>query len=154
MSITTVPIEILEEITQWINDIYDLENWLICVYKLEDLQSTQRKRNQLTQGKECEENRRKTELLFNRKFAGEKEKRRKLHGVFNNYLLVDQREKKERCMDRWLNIATDKEFESFIAEYHEVWVNRAPSKKKRTWKGNKKGQEARNKIVLKQKKRK
>ena len=143
-NITTLPLEILEEITLGIKDIYDLENWLTCAYRLGKIQSVQTQRQELTIGKKKERNRR-AELLFNTKFAGTNEKRRRLHGVFNNHLLVDQQWKKEFCMVKWFNIDSKETYETFMNEYRTRWanqdLNKSPTtiwKKKQEQKGQKK----------------
>ena len=121
-NITTLPLEILEEITLGIKDIYDLENWLTCAYRLGKIQSVQTQRQELTIGKRKERNTR-AELLFNTKFAGTNEKRRGLQGVFNNHLLVDQQWKKEFCMVKWFNIDSKETYETFMNEYRARWAN-------------------------------
>ena len=126
-NITTLPLEILEKITLWINDIYDLENWLTCAYRLADIQSVQTQRQELTIEKRRERNTR-AELLFNTKFAGTNEKRRRLHGVFNNHLLVEQQWKNTFCMSKWFNIDSKETYESFMNEYRTIWVKQDPSK--------------------------
>ena len=142
-NITAVPLEILEKITLLIKNIYDLENWLTCAYKLGDIQSVQTHRQELTIEKRRKRNRR-AELLFNTKFAGTNEKRRGLHGVFNNHLLVDQHWKKELCMVKWFNIDSKEAYETFMNEYRTtIWGKQDPNKKSITATTWKKKQEAR-----------
>ena len=119
----------MEEITLGIKDIYDLENWLTCAYRLGDIQSVQTQRQELTIGKRKERNTR-AELLFSAKFAGTNEKRRGLQGVFNNHLLVDQQWKKEFCMVIWFNIDSKETYESFMNEYRAIWVKQDPNKRR------------------------
>ena len=134
-----MPLEILEEITLRIKDIYDLENWLTCAYRLGNIQSVQTQRQELTIEKRREGNRR-AELLFNTKFAGTNEKRRRLHGVFNNHLLVEQQWKKAYCMSKWFNIDSKETYESFMNEYRAIWVKQDPNKRRTEQKKKKKKQ--------------
>ena len=119
--ITELPLEILGKITLEIKDIYDLENWLTCAHKLGDIQSVQTQRQKLTIEKSRERNTR-AELLFNTKFAGTNEKRRRLHGAFNNYLLVEEQWKKTFCRINWFNIDSKETYETFMKKYRTIWA--------------------------------
>ena len=145
-NITTLPLEILERITLGIKDIYDLENWLTCAYRLADIESVQIQRQELTIGKERRRNTR-AELLFNTKFAGTNEKRRGLHGAFNNHLLVNQHWKKEFCLQAWFDIESKEAYETFMNKYRTIWAKQDLNKSTRTtrWKKEQKEQKARKK---------
>ena len=104
-NITELPLEILEKITLFLGNIWDLE-WLVCAYMLEDLKHIQLQRYQLTITKDypCEE--RRKELLFNTKFISEKlchRRKRKFEGLFDNFLLVGNVMERDICVIKWRN---------------------------------------------------
>ena len=112
---------------------------MTCAYRLAEIQSVQTQRQELTIEKRRERNTR-AELLFNTKFAGTNEKRRRLHGVFNNHLLVEQQWKNTFCMSKWFKIHSKETYESFMNEYRARWVKQDQSKSTTTEQKTKKKQ--------------
>ena len=122
MNITCLPLEILQKITSFLNNIYDFECWLTCAFVLEEIKGIQQHRCELTISKQRDINKR-TELLFNTKFSVEPS-RKGLQGGFDNFLLVSNKEEKDKCVREWINIDEKEKYYSFIKKYKTVWYNK------------------------------
>ena len=136
MNITCLPLEILQKITSFLNTIYDFECWLMCAYVLEEIKGIQQHRCELTVSKLRDINKR-TELLFNTKFSVES-RRKRLQGVFDNFLLVSNKEEKDKCLREWINIDEKEKYYSFIKKYKTVWYNKPLTVQRRRQQQNKK----------------
>lgn len=129
MNITQVPLEILEKVTLYMDNIWDLECWLVCAYILEEMKSIQLKRYQLTIENRGIAGERRVGVLLNTKFMEGKickRKKRKFEGLFDNFLLVGDVEKRDLCFKEWRNIHNQESYEYFMGKYGDIWINKAP----------------------------